>query len=415
MAKRFNYLNYRGWCDTRVLHFIAALLYGALVVMTSIRAHAQTTEGPTPLGVDIPHIALLLPVDSSTFRRHGEALRDGFLAASKVPDPATMLIRIYPVGEDGKTAVTAYRQAAQTGARLVVGPLIRSAATAVAMGDVSVPTLVLNMPEGPASSRPNLYALGLQIETEARQAARHAYREGRRAALTIASESALLKRALNAFNEEFLKLGGHVTSEFLFNTSPAELERLKKAVDSKVADMAFLALDARQARGVRTTLTPLPLYATAQAYTGDINTAAVVDLAGIRVFDMPWLLQREHAAVAIYPRQGYSNDPDLERLYALGIDAWRIGQAMMAKHTEINIDGVTGDLKQGRDRQFTRELASVRLGDNLPVSAVGTVAPPPAPAPDKPIPVIKPVPRSDKAAGQSTSKSASKSPAPKQP
>lgn len=373
-----------------------ALLYGAAAALTS--AHAQTAAGPTPFGVDVPHIALLLPIDSSTFRRHGEALRDGFLAASKVPDPATMLIRIYPVGEDAKTAVSAYQQAVQTGARLVVGPLLRAAATAVAAGDVSVPTLLLNVPDGVAPARPNLYVLGLQIETEARQAARHAYRDGRRAVLTIVGESALLKRALTAFNEEFQKLGGRIAGEFLFNTSPAELERLKKSVDAKTADMAYLALDTRQARGVRGTLTPLPLYATAQAYTGDTGAAAVVDLAGIRIFDMPWLLQRDHNAVAIYERQGYGNDPDLDRLYALGIDAWRIGQAMMARHTEINIDGVTGDLKLGRDRQFTRELASVRLGDNLPDSPVGPVPTALTPTPAKPIPVIKPAPRADKAA-----------------
>ena len=87
----------------------AALLYGALAAVTSLAANAlaQTAApsspalpatkppvSPTPLGVDAPHIALLLPVDSSTFRRHGEALRDGFLAASKIPDPPTLLIRV---------------------------------------------------------------------------------------------------------------------------------------------------------------------------------------------------------------------------------------------------------------------------------------------------------------------------------
>ena len=114
----------------------AALLYGALLLIASARAQTPT-QGATPAGVDLPHIALLLPVDSSTFQRHGEALRDGFLAASKVPDPPTLLIRIYPVGEDPKTAVAAYQQAAQTGARVVVGPLLRAAATAVANGDLS--------------------------------------------------------------------------------------------------------------------------------------------------------------------------------------------------------------------------------------------------------------------------------------
>ena len=359
------------------------LLYGALCIVTS--APAQTpTAGPMPLGVDMPHIALLLPVDSSTFRRHAEALRDGFFAASKIPDPSTLLIRVYPVGEDAKQAVASYKQAVSTGARLVVGPLIRGAVTAVANGDISVPTLVLNVPEGPLPKRPNLYVISLQIESEARQAAQLAYREGRRSAYTVVGDSQILKRVHQAFIDEFVKLGGKHAGEFLYNTSPAELARLRQAVESRAADMAFLALDARQARGVRATLEPLALYASSQAYGGDASPAAVVDLVGIRLLDMPWLLQRDHLAVIIYPRQAYPGDADLERLYALGIDAWRIGQAMLARHSEITLDGVTGKLTQGRERQITRELVSIRLGANLPDAPVGPIAPAVTPAPAKP-------------------------------
>jgi outer membrane PBP1 activator LpoA protein len=61
--------------------------------------------------VDAPHIALLLPIDSSTFRRHAEALRDGFIAASKTEGQQPLLIRVYPVGDDAKQASTTYQQA----------------------------------------------------------------------------------------------------------------------------------------------------------------------------------------------------------------------------------------------------------------------------------------------------------------
>lgn len=376
----------------------ATLLYGALGVVTSVSAQAPlpavtSPATPTPLGVDAPHIALLLPVDSSTFRRHAEALRDGFLAASKIPDPPNLQIRIYPVGEDAKQAVISYKKATETGARLVIGPLVRGAAAALAAGDIIVPTLLLNTPDGALPDKPNLFAISLQIETEAQHAAQLAYREGRRSAYTIVGESQLLRRSNRAFIEEFVKLGGKHVAEFLHNASPAELARLKQAVESRAADMVFLSLNARQARSVRATLDPLALYASSQAYGGDLSPGAVIDLTGIRVFDMPWLLQRDHPAVMIYPRPAASGDVDLDRLYALGIDAWRIGQAMLARHTDISLDGVTGKLKLGRDRQFTRELVSVRLGANLPdapVGPVGTIAAPATPAPPKPPATVKP-------------------------
>lgn len=346
----------------------AALLYGALCAVTS--AAAQTSTAPTPPGVDIPHIALLLPVDSSTFARHAEALREGFMAASQFPEPSRMLIRVYPVGEEPKRAVASYQQAVNSGARLVVGPLVRAAVNAVAAGEISVPTLLLNAPEGALPNRPNLYVISLQIEAEARQAARLAYQEGRRNAYTVTGSSVVLRRVHQAFVEAFTKLGGRHAGEFPYSASPAELERLREAATGQTADMVFLALDARQARTVRPVLDTLPMYASSQTYSSDPGAA----LAGIRILDMPWLLELDHPAVMIYPRQSYP-DADFERLYALGIDAWRIGQALLARHTDISLDGVTGKLRLERDRQFSRELVARRLGGAAPAVPPGPVAP----------------------------------------
>ena len=376
-------MNFRGrHIRVAALLWVTLLLYGAPGLIASAKAQASApapalTLSPTLQSIDVPHIALLLPVDSSTFRRHAEALRDGFLAASRFPDPPNLFIRVYPVGEDPKAAVASYQQAVSTGARLVVGPLVRGAVNAVVTaGDISVPTLLLNAPDGTLPYRANLYVISLQIEAEARQAARMAYSEGRRSAYTVAGDTLVLRRAQQAFVETFVKLGGKHAGEFRYSTSAAELERLREAATARTADMAYLALDARQVRGIRGVIDPLALYASSQAYSTDAVTVASLD--GVRVLDMPWLLQRDHPAVMIYPRQTYA-DPDLERLYALGIDAWRIGQALLARHTEITLDGVTGKLTLGRDRQFTRELVMLRYGQpsapDIPAGAVSPAAP----------------------------------------
>lgn len=356
----------------------AALLYGGLLAIAS--AHAQSTV-PGVSAVDAPHIALLLPIDSSTFRRHAEALRDGFLTASKTDARQSLLIRVYAVGDDPKLAASTYQQAVQTGARLVVGPLLRQGVTAIAAGEVTVPTLALNAPEGKVPNRPLLHVLSLQVEAEGRLAARLAYREGRRAAYTITGDSPLLKRLQTAFFDEFVRLGGKLVAEFAYNASPAELTRLKQAAELRVADVAFLALDARQARTVRGYLDPLAIYAASQVVTADggpLAAVAAVELAGVTVIDMPWLLQPDHPAVMTYPRQDFRGDADLERLYALGIDAWRIGQALLEKQANLTLDGVTGKLTLGADRHFVREPVSARMGAFLPPAPVG---PPPASAP----------------------------------
>ena len=377
LRRRFGLGCIHGQARTRLLiALLAALLYGGPWPLAS----AQSSI-PGVAAVDAPHIALLLPVDSSLFRRHAEALRDGFIAASKSDGRQTLPVRVYAVGDDPKQANAVYQQATQTGARLVVGPLIRAAVTAIANADVSVPTLLLNAPEGKTPNRANLHVLGLQVETEAQHAARLAYREGKRAAYTVTGDSPLLKRLQLAFISEFTKLGGKLIAEFAYNTSAAELARLKQAAELRVADIAFLALDARQARAVRAYLEPLAVYASSQIYTGDGGPAAAIDLSGVAFFDMPWLLQRDHPAVMVYPRQDFRGDADLERLYALGIDAWRIGQALLARQTDLTLDGVTGKLTLGRDRHFARELVNARIGANLPPAVAG-------PLPAKPVPIV---------------------------
>ena len=61
--------------------------------------------------------------------------------------------------------------------------------------------------------------------------------------------------------------------------------------------------------------------------------------------DMPWLHQPDHAAAMVYPRPASALSADLERLYALGIDAFRVAQEMIKARTDFEIDGVTGNLQ----------------------------------------------------------------------
>jgi outer membrane PBP1 activator LpoA protein len=78
--------------------------------------------------------------------------------------------------------------------------------------------------------------------------------------------------------------------------------------------------------------------------------------------DMPWLLEPNHAAVMVYarPKPGAI---DLERFYALGIDAWRVAQLLVAGVREIRLDGVIGQLTLGPDGHIERELAVGRYSE----------------------------------------------------
>ena len=313
----------------------------------------------------VPHIALLLPLASTAFGKHAEAVRSGFLAAAKVNGGVPLPVRIYDLGDDPQQAVETYIKALGAGARVVVGPLTRSGVTAVAeSATVIVPTLALNTPEGrDGGARDKIYTLSLQVEAEARQVAELAYRDGYRRALTVNGDTALLKRIHQAFVEEFTRLGGTHVAEHAFSMDQSSLNRLKQAAGAATPDMAFLALDVPRARLARAYLGTLPLYATSQVYPGNAGPLAGFDLAGVRFLDMPWLLQPDHAAVMAYPRPDYREAIELERFYALGIDAFRVMQALLAGNADAALDGVTGRLTLGRDHNFIRGLTAAQFTD----------------------------------------------------
>jgi len=315
--------------------------------------------GPDPLGV--PHIALVLPLNSTTFGRPAEAVKNGFLVAAKVQGSETLPLRVYAVGDDPGQIVASYGTAVAGGARLVVGPLTRDGVTAIASNPVPVPTLALNVPNAGTPIPVNLYMLSLRAEAEAQQVAQLAFRDGWRKAIAVSADSALMQRIHHAFVDEFTRLGGALVAEYAFTSDPGDLARIKEAAGLGVADMAFLALDFPQARLARPYLDPLALFATSQVNPGAMGPLAGFDLAGIRFLDMPWLLEPEHAAVMIYPRALYRKAADHERLYALGIDAFRVAASLLAGNATTALDGVTGRITLGPDQQFVRSLTAAQF------------------------------------------------------
>jgi len=281
-------------------------------------------------------------------------------------------IKVYPSSDQTDDIVSAYQRATQAGARIVVGPLTKNGVTALAASNqVSVPTLALNLPDTGSEIPPQLYLLGLAADLEARQIAQAAFAEGHKTAAVIASGNSLAKRMQLAFVEEWSQLGGKLVTQLTFNG--ANQEAMRDALQRHPADMLFLAMDGGEARLLRPYLNPdMPMYATSQIYAGKNTPAKYYDLNGIRFIDMPWLLQPDHVAVMVYPRPQALLGADLERLYALGIDAWRLALLLQTAPTgtPVSLDGVTGRLSLGSAHQINREgvLAVFRDGDAAPLT-----------------------------------------------
>ena len=307
-----------------------------------------------------PHIALILPLKSESFGAAAEIARQGFIAAANRQGGSRLAVKTYATTEQTDEIVATYQLALAAGAQVVVGPLTRDGVSALAnSGMVHVPTLALNVPEDSSALPPSMFTFGLQIENETRQIANLAWHDGKRKALIISADTPLDIRMHLAFAEEWKKLGGVIVRQLLFTGEQVTLLTLKQAVEISGADMIFLALEAKNARLVRPYIDlNVSIYATSQIFSGNGQGASNLDLNGIRFVDMPWLLQSDHPAVMIYPRMKNVVIVDLERLYALGIDAFRISQELSSagSHSGYVLDGVTGHITLNPDHQFVREL-----------------------------------------------------------
>jgi uncharacterized protein len=357
----------------RVLVTLATSLYWGIAALATDGARAQTPAAPEapPATPPEPAAPALLPTKSATFGKLADAVRRGLVAGASVSGPSALPLVVYPTGDDAKELIDTYDHAIRIGARLVIGPLTKAGVHTIAGSNaVTVPTLALTIPDSDVLLPDGMYAFGVQIESEARQMVKYALSQGRRRAVIIASDNSLGRRVASAFAEDWTRSGRLVVDQYMYTTDQAALKKIKDGITIGNADMIFLALDAPRARSIRPYLGKiLPTYGTSQVFMGGGEVVGQHDLNGVTFVDMPWLLMPDHPAVITYPRtQGIFASYEQERFYALGIDAWRLGQVLLESgfNDAGTLDGVTGYLTPAGGRQFTREAIGAQFVQGQP-------------------------------------------------
>ncbi|HEX8956848.1 MAG TPA: penicillin-binding protein activator [Burkholderiaceae bacterium] len=333
------------------------------------------TPGANLAAAKTVRLTLLLPLDSDSLGRAADAVRSGFLAAYDLESNGLSL-NIVSTTDVAEEIVSSYTNALAD-SDIVIGPLTRSAATAIAQsGAVRLPTISLTQSDADSDSStmpPQMLAMGLSVEDEAREVAGWIASNKVKKAYALYTSSAWQRRAAKAFAAKARSLGLAVETVELGSSygflSALDVDRLKKELQAEknLANYAvFAALDAGQTKQLREAIGNEPaIYGTAQINPVPLPDRATFErlpeLNGVRLLDIPWQLQPDHAAVMIYPRAVVDADQkrsaDMERLYALGIDAFRVALLAARQQKQFEIDGVTGRLKASFDKDgahFTR-------------------------------------------------------------
>lgn len=349
------------------------------------------------------HIALLLPL-SGHFAKASDAIRDGFIAAyySQTTE-RSQTIKVYDTSDPSKSFTDVYQQAVKDGAQFIIGPLRKQSIQQLLDVDIlPVPTMALNYIGLDAPPPSNLYMFGLSPEEEARQVAQRTWLDGHIKAATLYPSGPWGERVYNAFKNQWESIGGIVVGQQTYastkrdfskpirdlleiNSSKQRFRKLTTVLHRKIKftarrrqdiDFIFLAGYPRQARQIRPQIkfyhaAEIPIYATSHVFTGNLNQERDRDMDGMIFGDMPWVLTEStsHHGLRGDIESLISNAGNrLQRLYALGIDAFNIIPAIntLSNYSYERFDGETGSLSLDEYRRIKRQLTWVTFRSGRP-------------------------------------------------
>lgn len=383
----------RGWLDLAIAaketrtQSIAPIYPAANMTSTGVAFSNINAEQPQ-------QVALLLPL-SGKLAAFGEAIRDGFLAASysaQQHGERISTIRIYD--SDSAGIVQLYQQAVADGAGVIVGPLEKLQVAQFYSQTLTVPLLALNRADNTQTPPSNLYQFGLAPEDESAQLAQLIAKDGKRNVLIIADKDETNSRELQAFMQQWQNVGGSVAGVALFRgqqdlsgairsamnipRSEARGKEMEAVLNRNIeftphrrrdVDAIFMLAKSTQARLIKPLLNfyyagDLPVYSTSRIHNGYASETFDRDIERVRFTEIPWILQsspiKQQIIATIPTAKNYL------RLYALGIDSFYLYPRLRQVESTngIRVAGQTGTLTLDAQRIVQRQLllAEMRNG-----------------------------------------------------
>jgi len=377
----------RGWLAAHPGHPAAERLPGGLAYLLG--------AGGSPRLV-----ALLVPL-SGNLGPAGTALREGYLASyyrARAAGDANWDLLILDAGRY-PSASAAYADAVAQGAGVLVGPLNKEAVAELATQPRAIPVVALNWvepPIPPAAGESALVQLSLSPEDEAADLAAAAYGQGARSALIIRPDVEWGTKVSEALRNRWRSLGGTVLDSVAYASSeqysadvrqllgiPASEERAREISELMGTQVEFsprrrqdvdvvflLSRNGVEARSIRPLLAfhyagNIPVYATSSIYGGSADPRDR-DLTGIRLVEVPWLLDadpdlRDDIARGGGPGAGFP------RLNALGADAFLVQSRLLQLQAgpDVAIRGATGLLTLDPQLRMHRQLPLAVFDDGV--------------------------------------------------
>ena len=350
---------------------------------------------------NVSKIAILLPLSSSS-NLGAQALLDGLVAQHAADtNPAKPILEVIDIGDDPVMVTEFYYRALDNGANFVIGPLgIKFVKEMAHFGDFIVPTLLLG-DAGGIKLPQHVSQFTLAPEQDGTLVARRAKSDGHTTALVLEHPSTWSKRTVDAFTDEWERLGGAVIESHVYNREEADYsETVKKILNIKssvgryqeIRDLTghslsfiprrrqdvsfiFLSADPLHGRLIKPHIDflkahDLPVYSTSHIFSGKFNKITDQDLDGVRFADMNWTVDRSSAMVNL--RRELAADTsitiDFKRIFAMGVDAYNLVMhlAVLRENPDARYHGVTALIRVNSDGRVLREPNWVMFSNGTP-------------------------------------------------
>jgi outer membrane PBP1 activator LpoA protein len=350
------------------------------------KAYVETLSGGYASGNSV---TVILP-RGGRFAAAATSVKDGIEAASRADTSGQRPALAFVDSTSSGNARVIHAKAVEGGADYILGPLEKESVDSLAVGPaLTVPTLALNQTTRDTRAAANLFQFSLSPENEAAEAANKAAAMGLKRAAVLYPEGPWGARLANAFRHQWRRLGGALEAEAIYNPTARNFEKtLTGLLGDSNADVVFLVatneLAHRLYPRIRQASASVAVISTSHVYSGVFDAARDPVLAGLYFVDIPWMLDNSGEGALSRRRLSGSSfevaNP-LARLYAMGIDAYRIAPRLpaLAKSPGAFYPGQTGGLSVDSLGRIQRQLALGRF-DTTRVSEAGETSATAAPA-----------------------------------
>ena len=347
-------------------HAVRALTARGFAIPPQLRRLPEATPAPQVVEGTDSRIALLLPL-SGPLKLAGEAVRDGFLAAHFQGGGQNGDVEVIVSGASVESALAAYQQASRRGYRQVVGPLSRDSVGALfAQASLPVPLLALNRADLPTPRGQLSFALTPEDEGAA-VASRLLQRDLLKVVAVVSADDAI-QRALNGMQRRLIEADGQVLRVITIDERKINFqdeiraglvaaglptsrpETLEEPYDPGF-DAVFIAVRPPAARLLvpqlkQFGLSEVPMIGTSMIFDPSGDARMDRELSGVEFCDSPWLID---TLPGLPSRDSLARHlPSLRsgaaRLFAFGIDAWRLLNQRQSPDPSMAEQGATGML-----------------------------------------------------------------------